>query len=47
MFIFASRILDAVSPDRYPRARCPTAYMEFSFIFLSVCAGSFSIGLVI
>ena len=47
MFIFTSRILDAVFPDRYPRARCPTAYMGCSFSFLSVCAGSFSIGLVI
>ena len=27
MFIFTFRILDAVFPVRYPRARCPTAYM--------------------
>ena len=24
-FMFKPRILDAVFPDRYPRARCPTA----------------------
>jgi len=35
MFIFAPRILDAVFPDRYPRARCPTAYMFCSFICLN------------
>ena len=27
MFMFTFRILDAVFPDRYPRARCPTAYI--------------------
>jgi len=27
MFMFTFRILDAVFPVRYPRARCPTAYM--------------------
>lgn len=29
MFALTSRILDAVFPDRYPRARCPTAYIFF------------------
>ena len=35
MFVFTFRILDAVFPDRYPRARCPTAYMFCSFSCLA------------
>jgi len=34
MFIFTFRILDAVFPDKYPRAKCPTAYMVCSFSYL-------------
>ena len=29
IFALVFRILDAVFPDRYPRARCPTAYIVF------------------
>ena len=36
MFVFTFRILDAVFPDRYPRARCPTAYMFCSFSYLTL-----------
>ena len=28
MFTFTPRSLDVALPDKYPRARCPTAYMS-------------------
>lgn len=35
MFAFTFRIFDAAFPDRYPRARCPTAYTICSFNYLT------------
>lgn len=49
MFTLTFRILDAVFPDKYPRARCPTAYMFCSFSYLTfvICADKLSISRVI
>lgn len=36
-FTFTLRSLDAAFPDKYPRARCPTAYVDYpSFVLFSV-----------
>ncbi len=39
------RILDAAFPDRYPKAKCPTAYIgcPFKYLRFAVCVGNSSI----
>ena len=39
MFTFTSRILDVALPDKYPKARCPTAYVSGSLN----CLGRFNV----
>jgi len=36
MFTFTLRSLDVALPDKYPRARCPTAYMSCPSCFASL-----------
>ena len=43
MFTFMFRILDVTFPDKYPKARCPTAYVSCS----SDCLSRFNVFCVI